>query len=287
VHTATVNGTTLSYEEVGHGPAALVLHGGLGLDHTSYRDLDMLADRLRLVYYDHRGNGRSARPPLDTLTMPQLADDADALAERLGLGPVVVIGHSYGGFIAQELALRHPGRVAALVLVGTGPGGPGGSDPPDEDQGPPPPAEFLAAVASAPPTDAAFAAGFRPLLRLYLHRRDPAEVGRVFERTVYDAAALTRSMQVLAGWSAADRLGAVRAPTLVLVGAYDRIISPAQARRIARRVPGAELVEFADSGHYPWLEEPDRFAAVVGGWLDRLPAAANAAVANQPAPARV
>jgi proline iminopeptidase len=214
--------------------------------------------------------------------MPRLADDADALAERLGLGPVVVIGHSYGGFVAQELALRHPDRVAALVLIDTTPGQPGASDGPDEDQGPPPPPEFVAAVSTPPASDADLAAGFRALFGIYLHHRDPEEVGGIFARTVFDAAAMTRSMQVLAGWSSADRLATVTAPTLVLVGGHDRITSPAHARRIARRIPGAELVEFRRSGHYPWLEEPDRFAAVVGGWLDRLPLAA-----NQPAVARV
>ena len=81
----------------------------MGLDHTYLRPaLDPLADRLQLVYYDHRGNGRSGRPRMDTLTMEQLADDANALARRLGFDRLLVFGASYGGFVAQELAVRHP-----------------------------------------------------------------------------------------------------------------------------------------------------------------------------------
>src|SRR6266540_5005734 len=83
--TVAVNGTTLWYEVLGEGPTCLVMHGGLGLDHALCRPVvERLAGRLRLVWYDHRGNGRSGRPPLETLTMEQLADDADALAGRLG-----------------------------------------------------------------------------------------------------------------------------------------------------------------------------------------------------------
>ncbi|HEY7592935.1 MAG TPA: alpha/beta hydrolase [Actinophytocola sp.] len=274
--TANVNGTAIYHDEIGAGPACLVLHGGLGLDHTSYRGLDMLADRLRMIYYDHRGNGRSGRPPLDTITMAQLADDAAALATCLNADPVVVIGHSYGGFVGQELALRHPDKIAALILADTSAGGPGATDSPDDDQGPPPPPEWLAAVTARPRDDAEFAAGLRALLPHYLGEPgNLATVTAAFENTIFDARTMVRSMEVLATWSAADRLPAIRVPTLVVVGARDRITHPAQTRRIARRIPGAEVVELPRSGHFPWLEEPDRFATAVRGWLaDRLTTAA-------------
>ena len=75
---APVDGAEL-YAEVGEGPLCLVMHGGPGVDHTCFRPwLDSLGHALRLVYYDHRGNGRSSRPTVETLTLPQLAADADA-----------------------------------------------------------------------------------------------------------------------------------------------------------------------------------------------------------------
>lgn len=123
VPSALVNGTELFHEVDGDGAPCLVLHGGLGVDHTMYqRTLGPLAPPMQLVYLDHRCNGRSGRPPLITLTMEQLADDAVGLADHLGLDRFHVLGHSYGGFVAQELAIRHPDRVAALLIVATTPG---------------------------------------------------------------------------------------------------------------------------------------------------------------------
>src|SRR5919107_1424048 len=85
----------LHVEEIGAGPPALVLHGGLGIDLRPYRSLDSLSADLRLVYVDHRGNGRSARPDPATLTMASWADDAIAVGRALaGDEPLVVIGHS-------------------------------------------------------------------------------------------------------------------------------------------------------------------------------------------------
>src|SRR5690242_9156373 len=97
------------------------MHGGLGFDHTYLRPLDELGGRLRLVYYDHRCNGRSERAPLETMTMAQLADDAAALCDELGFEHTTVIGHSYGGFTALEYAIRYPRRVDRLILLGTTP----------------------------------------------------------------------------------------------------------------------------------------------------------------------
>ena len=263
--TAAINGTTLRYDEVGTGPVCLVLHGGLGLDRSLYREFDRLGDRLRVVRYDHRGNGRSGRPPLATITMPQLADDAVALADQLGADRVHVIGHSYGGFIGQELAIRHPDRVRSLVLVATGPGGLGAGEDP-ADLGEPVPADLAAALASAPATAAEAVAAMRPVLHHYVHRYPVAELGRRMLAVVPAPEAMARSMEVLAGWSAVDRLAGITAPTLVVAGSYDVLLPPAQARRIARRVPGAHLVELAGSAHFPWYDQSAEFFTALDAW---------------------
>ena len=268
--TADLNGTTIWYDVVGAGPPCLVLHGGLGVDHILYQGtLTPLEQRLRLVYLDHRGNGRSGRPPLDTITIEQLADDAAALARHLGEERVAVIGHSYGGFVAQELALRHPDAVAALVLIDTTPGQLGATEDRDDEQGPPPPPEVVAVLATLPSTNEELANGVCQLMPHYLHRRDPSEFDAVLDATIFDAAAMIRGFEVLASWSSVDRLSTIAAPTLVLAGRHDVFTSRPQARRIASRIPGAELVIFEDSGHMPWLDEPDHFFEVVNGWLDK------------------
>src|SRR5688500_6269677 len=130
---APVNGTELFYEIVGDGTPCVVLHGGLGVDHTVYRrTLGPLSPPLQLTYLDQRCNGRSGRPPLATLTMEQLADDACRFADHLGLDRFHVLGHSYGGFVAQELAITHADRVAALLLVATTPGQLGTDESPED-----------------------------------------------------------------------------------------------------------------------------------------------------------
>src|SRR4051794_5275320 len=106
---AQVNGTELYYTTHGHGRPLLVMHGGLGLDHAYFRPwLDALGDVSELIYYDHRGNGKSARPTdWSGVTHATWADDADALREQLGHERITLYGHSYGGFLALEYALRH------------------------------------------------------------------------------------------------------------------------------------------------------------------------------------
>jgi len=119
---ARLNDTEIFYVEVGQGVPCLVMHGGLGFDHSCLHPwLDPLGDVMHLVYYDHCGNGRSGRPPTETITFERLCSDADALREHLGFKEVAVLGYSFGGFIALEYALRYPERLSHLVLLDTTP----------------------------------------------------------------------------------------------------------------------------------------------------------------------
>jgi proline iminopeptidase len=264
---ANVNGVQLFYEEVGAGPSTLVMHGGLGLDHTSYRGLDPLATCLRLVYYDHRGNGRSSRPDEAELTMEDWADDGAALARHVARSdPVVVIGHSFGGFIAQEMAIRHPEAVRALILVTTTPGQLGDGEPPAHE-GPPIPNEFAELLRAMPATDDELAAGMARLAPAYLHQAPVEALTSLMAETVFSAAAMRRGFEELTSWSAVDRLHEVDAPTLVIAGRHDALTSWPQADRIAAHMPHAEVVVFEQSGHFPWIEEPDGFFDTIKSWL--------------------
>jgi pimeloyl-ACP methyl ester carboxylesterase len=101
-------------------PTVLMLHGGPGADHSHYRpEWDALAGFAQLVYFDHRGNGRSEHGRPEDWTLAQWADDAAALCEALGIQRPVVLGVSFGGIVAQALAARHPGLPSRLVLVST------------------------------------------------------------------------------------------------------------------------------------------------------------------------
>ena len=120
--TANINDTDLYYDKCGSGSPLLVMHGGLGVDHTYFRPiLDTLGDVFQLIYYDHRGHGRSGRPPINSITYEQLADDANALRENLGHEKIGVIGHSAGGFVALHYAIRYQKHLSHLILLDSSP----------------------------------------------------------------------------------------------------------------------------------------------------------------------
>lgn len=265
VLTARVSG--LHVEVVGDGPPLLVAHGGPGANHTLYRTLDPLADVHRLVFWDHRGHGRSAALPERQVEIEDFADDVVAVADGLGIDRFALFGHSFGGWVAQEVALRHPGRVEALVLAGTTPGQLGATESPDDDQGPPPPDEVSRLMTTMPATDEEAQAVYRALGPHFARTADPAFLEQALGDRPPSAATMARVFDALSRWSAVDRLHQIGCRTLVVGGRHDVFCSPQQHERIARRIPGAELAVFERSGHFPWLEERDAFFVRVAGWL--------------------
>ena len=118
-----VRNAGLYTREIGQGQSVIVLHGGPDFDHTYLLpDMDRLSDRFRLIYYDQRGRGKSAEnvQPED-ITIQSEVEDLDGLREYFQLESVAVLGHSWGGLLAMEYALRHPDRVSHLILMNTAP----------------------------------------------------------------------------------------------------------------------------------------------------------------------
>src|SRR5499426_2921861 len=116
-----VNGTTLFCESVGAGRPCVCLHGGPGTDASGLaRSLAPIAAELglRLILHDHRGHGRSEWVPVEQCTQDQLVADVDGVRQALGLGPVDVLGISWGGFLGLMYAARHPRAIRTLAVVG-------------------------------------------------------------------------------------------------------------------------------------------------------------------------
>jgi len=263
-----VNGVELYVEEVGDGPPALVLHGGMGLDCSLYRTLDPLAADLRLVYYDHRGNGRSGGDG-SSMSIRQWADDAAGLARFVGGGePVIVLGHSFGGFIAQEMAANHGDVVRALVLVTTTPGQLGAGEEP-APPGPPIPDEFAELLSSMPETDEQAAHGMKLLADAWVHRDVADDLRAAMSGVTFRAAPLRRGFEDLAGWSSVDRLASIEVPVLLVAGREDAFTAWPQSQRIADRLADAEVAVLDDSGHFPWFDQPDAFFETIREWLRR------------------
>jgi len=275
---ARVNGTRLFYTTVGRGRPLLVMHGGLGWDHTYLRPgLDALGGQAEVIYYDHRGNGRSAAPDdWDAVDHATWADDADALREQLGHERIVLFGHSYGGFLALEYALRYPGRLGGLIICGAGPA----LDHQDvafanaQERGTPDQVEIIAELLSGPvESDRALEAGTATILPLYFHAPDDAPLDEMVDAMTFNADAFNRAFfHCLPQYDVRSRLEAIDVPALVLGGRHDWIQPPAYSvEPLHDGLPDAEKGVFEWSGHCPFIEEPDVFAEVVTDWLHRLP----------------
>jgi len=119
-----------------------------------------------------------------------------------------------------------------------------------------------------PTDDAEFARGQKLVATtLGFHTFDPPRVERLFGSMIWSAAACARSRELMADCNVASRLGDIDVPTLILTGRYDFFCPPSEGARLHRGIRASELVLFERSGHYPLVEEPDRFRAVVRRWL--------------------
>lgn len=251
---------------VGTGVPLLVAHGGPGMSHDIYRSLDPLGDGRQLVFWDHRGHGRSEGLPHGPVPMSMFADDVVTVADGLGIDRFAVFGHSFGGWVAQEAALRHPDRIQALVLAGTTPGQPGTTESPEDDQGPPPPAELAALLSDVPRTDARLVEMYSALAPIFTRTADPSALRDAIDPTLVSADSYRRVFDALSRWSSVDRLDRISCPAFLVAGRFDDFCSVQQHERIARRVPDSDLVVIDGVGHFSWLERPE-VLDLVGDWL--------------------
>jgi proline iminopeptidase len=262
----------LFYQRLGSGQPCLVLHGGFGLDHTYLQPwLDPLADRFQLVFYDQRGNGRSDPAPCASITFEQLCADADALRALFGVERIALAGHSLGGFVALEYALRYPARVSHLLLIDTAPSFDYGAEIMANVEARQPTPEVLEAVSAPPPaTDAEFARLWHAVLPLYFHRYTADPAASAFARTHFRAAAAACNDGLFAGYDVSSRLAEIQAPAWVVAGEDDFVCPPSQARRLHAGLAHAHLTILPACGHFPFLERPNDFAAALRAWLAQV-----------------
>ena len=240
-------GVDVYYERQGDGPRLLFLNGsGQSLDGARLL-VDAIAARFDLVAHDQRGLGRTSIPA-GPYSMADYAADAAAVLDHVGWRSCRVMGVSFGGMVAQELAVTWPQRVERLALLCTSPGGAGGASYPLHEVADLPAAERSARM--LPLYDTRFTpewladrAADRALLERMAAgaraREDMTDEQRRGEREQLDA---RRRHDVT------DRLGHIACPTLVACGRYDGIAPPANSEAIVGRVPGAEL-RLYEGGH--------------------------------------
>ena len=267
---------SLYVDVVGHGDPLVLMHGGPSADLWTMGAFRQCADQLTLVLYDHRCNGRSVGVPVSTMTWQNLVADAEALREHLGFEKWAVLGHSFGGHVALEYALRHPARVTRLVLLDTG-------------------ADSRWARVNAPERLAQ--RGYSPatveLVRRWFHGEfSPREYLPIFWRIggAYSHGSAWRPLarelahggwrsrmrpdalifagrHLLDGWSVLDRLGEITAPTLVMAGREDFVFPPECQQELAAGIPGSRLVIIDGAGHNPQDEQTAQVIGVLRSFL--------------------
>lgn len=263
----------------------VIVHGGPGGNTYSFERTagPALEQFTTVIYYDQRGSGRSA-PPADSTaySISILVADLESLRVHLGVPRIDLLGFSFGGELALEYALAHPGRVEHLVLEAPTTG--------DWDRLQQTQLDGFRAVsagavgeevrrimASTAPLSTRWdqvwsVVDERTVDRLLFHDAEAARINRKLwrESGLRNTGQMLRALltQPSAPVSLLDRARTNRAPILVLVGLYDRNVGVDAVRDLADIIPGARLVVFDRSAHFPDAEEPDRYAAVVRCFLE-------------------
>jgi 3-oxoadipate enol-lactonase len=259
VSLAVANGIELYYEVAGTGERLLFISGtGADLRRQPRMTDGSLFDSFELLQYDQRGLGRSAVPP-GPYTMADYGDDAAALLEALSWDDCLVLGVSFGGMVAQELAIRHPERVRRLVLACTSSGGRGGASYPLHELLDLDPEVRLARQLELLDTrwDATWREANPDMVRTLregFQLSDPASV---------DANSGPRlQLEARRHHDTTAQLGAIHCPTLVCGGRYDGIAPPANSEFLASAIPGARL-EMFDGGHVFMIQDAAAFPAMI------------------------
>jgi 3-oxoadipate enol-lactonase len=260
------DGVALEVTDDGSGPAILLVHGFGGAKEDFADHVDALAERHRVVTFDHRGHGESDDPPDPAdYSLDRMATDVLGVADSLGVDGFRLLGHSMGGMVARRVVLARPERIEALVLMDTSPGPVPGLDTNL--------VELAAGIALNEGKDV-----LKPMLDAAGNLDTPAYLRVLAERPGYREFG-ERKWAALSGvmWATMAReivhqpdqlalLAGVRCPTLVIVGEQDEsFVGPSHA--MAATIPGAELVIVRDAGHSPQFENPTDWFDALDGFL--------------------
>ena len=253
---------------IGDGYPILVMHGGPGLDHTYLLSLNKLSNRFKIIYYDHRCNGRSTVAKTETLTFENCAADTEALRKQLGIDKWAIIGHSFGGMVALEYALRYPNHLSHLILLDTGSN-----------------INLIKKEASKQ----LIQLGYNKIAIKFAHRLYNGQLNKyeifvallLIGNAYFYKTTLQNIVQIAKGknnisilfkwfknissydWDVSLKLKGISCPTLVIAGIQDFLFPPKHQQFIAEQIPNSKLKIIEYAGHYAPLEKTKEIVDIV------------------------
>jgi proline iminopeptidase len=281
----TVNGTELYFDVVGSGldaaagfrqkPMLIILHGGPGFDHTYLRPwLDPVSESAQLVYVDQRGCGRSQRHTHEYYQLGIMADDIVLLCKALDIELPIVLGQSFGGFVALSIAQRHPEFARGIILFDTLPAWTGGYDLDalehlvGGERG-----KELREIAYRESTGQATEAELKrfeqEVMPFYWHQGyKPEYIAELYNNPLVNMDIAMYMLGTLSReYDLRPHLSEIKVPALVLQGRYDWVTPMAGAQEMAQQIPNAQLHVFEHSGHMVFMEEPAELVSVIKQWI--------------------
>lgn len=290
-HNVVLNGVRIWYRVAGNTksnlPPLVFLHGGPGYNSNSFSVLagPRLEETIRVVYYDERGSGRSERPWTGHYQLDTLVEDVEALRRALGVAKIAVLGHSFGGTLALEYAAKYPNRVSRMVLVGAGSNMPAACAARVDYL-----SQHYATLLSRARADTAAGRHWTDC-RLALDMLPDSLREKVNNESMFPDLTLARTQDSLDAASGLRNTGElsralfrggllnyrfaspqrVTMPVLILAGKEDYAIGLPQQRALAGALPNARIVEYERSGHFLYLDQPERFTRDVVAFLSNQP----------------
>ena len=284
---AAVNGVRLWYESEGSGPPLVLIAGGPGFSHSYFHPhFSVLATSFRVIYYDAFGTGKSDRAhDRHEYAFARDVENLEGLRKALGLEKINVLGHSYGGMVAQAYALRYPESVQKVILV-------------DSSWG----AEMSRALIDNSNYEIRnqYPESFEK--RMKMHERGLLSCSEEYQK----ADDADETFLLFYNMSASEKLGQsveplnadvfcaingddpdfveggemakldfrpqlkdLRMPMLIMAGRFDRILFPRYQVKFKSYAPQAQFVMFEKSGHFPFIEEPENFTRIVKEFLQK------------------
>ena len=240
-------------------PTLILLHGGPGFDHSSFKPVfGQLADIAQVLYVDHRGHGRSDRCGPEHWNLDTFADDVVRLCDALGIVKPIVLGQSYGGFVAQRYLARHPAHPGKVILSSTSHHFGldrklamferlGGAD-----------ARESARAFWTDPTPATWD-DYERLCRPHYNTTPPADPQAKARTIAVDAILFHTARHEMPTMDLLPGLAAVQCPVLVMHGDADPVTPIEDAREIVAALPPqwVQFEAFANVGHGPWRDQPE------------------------------